>query len=200
MYKLLSLFFLFIGVQLTYPCDNKEVHTNVIEYVLEYEGEKILKTKYEYSKYGIRNSLLKEYNKKYKLNYNLKTLNKENANQIALDLMKEYKILRIDKCDIKLLVYDVFYNAGPKVGTKVSQRALNRYFNNQIGLIEDGIMGEETIKYLNKIVDLKLFIKIFIDERLKYYSSLKNWKKYKNGWKKRIYSFFEIKKLECKTN
>ena len=200
MYKFLSLFFLFTGVQLTYPCDNKEVHIKVIEYVLEHEGEKILKTKYEYSKYGIRNSLLKKYNKKYKLNYNLKTLNKENANEIALDLMKEYKILGIEKCDVKLLVYDVFYNAGPKAGTKVSQRALNRYFNNQIGLIEDGIMGEETIKYLNKIMDLKLFIKIFIDERLKYYSSLKNWKKYKNGWKKRINSFFEIKELECKTN
>ncbi len=59
MYKFQSLFFLFRGVQLIYSCDNSEVHKKVIEYVFEYEGEKILKTKYEYSKYGIRNSLLK---------------------------------------------------------------------------------------------------------------------------------------------
>ncbi len=68
-------------------------------------------------------------------------------------------ILEVEKCNIKLIVYDLFYNAGPKAGAKVFQRALNRYFNNQIGLIEDGIIGEETIKYLNKISDLELFIK-----------------------------------------
>ena len=52
---------------------------------------------------------------------------------------------------------------------------------------------------INKIerCDVKL---IFNEERLKYYSSLKNWEKYKNGWTKRINSFSEIKKLECNIN
>ena len=193
---ILVLFFIFIGVNPIYSCDDVEVHKKVIESVLEHEGDKILKTKYEYSKYGIRNSLLKRYNKKYKLDYTIKTLNKEKAINIALDLMEEYKITKINRCDVKLVIYDLFYNAGPKAGAMISQRALNRY-NNQMKIAEDGIMGGETIRSLNKIVDLKSFVIIFTEERLKYYSNLKNWEKYKNGWKKRINSFFEIKELEC---
>lgn len=188
-----------IKISPIYSCDDVKIHKKVVESVLEHEGDKILKTKYEYSKYGIRNSLLKRYNKKYKLNYSIKTLNKEKASKIALDLMDEYKITKIERCDIKLVIYDLFYNAGPRAGTLVSQRALNRYYNNNIYLIEDGIMGSETIKFLNKIVDLKLFVIIFLEERLNYYSTLKNWKKYKNGWTKRINSFLEIDNLECKT-
>ncbi|WP_407538006.1 hypothetical protein [Cetobacterium somerae] len=200
MYKFLSILFLFTGFHITYPCDDIEVHKKVIEYIFEHEGEKVLKTKSEYSKFGIRNSLLKNYNKKYKLNYTIRTLNKEKANEVALDLMKEYKIIGVKECNLKLVVYDLFYNAGPKVGTLISQRTLNKYFNNQIELEEDGIMGEKTIEYLNKVIDLKVFTKIFIEERLKYYSKLKNWEKYKNGWTKRINSFSEIKELECKVN
>lgn len=189
-------FFIFIGFNLTYSCDNIEVHKKIVEYVLEHEGDKILKTKYEYSKYGIRNSLLKNYNKKYKLNYTIKTLTKEKASEVSLDLMKEYKIMKIEKCNIKLIIYDLFYNAGPKAGTIISQKSINRYFYN-MKIKEDGIMGQETIESLNKIDDLETFIAIFTEERLKYYSSLKNWEKYKNGWMKRINSFFEKKELGC---
>ncbi|MGL4865053.1 hypothetical protein [Cetobacterium sp.] len=198
---IIGIFLVFIATNPIYSCDDIEIHKKVINYVLDHEGDKILKTKYEYSKYGIRNSLLKRYNKKNKLNYTIKTLNKEKATEIALDLMNEYKINQIERCDVKLIVYDLFYNAGPKAGTLVSQRALNRYHNgDKIDILEDGRMGEETLKHLNKIEDLKSFILIFTEERLEYYSSLKNWEKYKNGWKKRINSFFELKELECKTN
>lgn len=198
---IIGIFLVFIATNPIYSCDDIEIHKKVINYVLDHEGDKILKTKYEYSKYGIRNSLLKRYNKKNELNYTIKTLNKEKAIEIALDLMNEYKINKIERCDVKLIVYDLFYNAGPKVGTLVSQRALNRYHNGDKRVIlEDGRMGEETLKHLNKIEDLKSFILIFTEERLEYYSSLKNWEKYKNGWKKRINSFFELKELECKTN
>lgn len=198
---IIGIFLVFIATNPIYSCDDIEVHKKVINYVLDHEGDKILKTKYEYSKYGIRNSLLKRYNKKNKLNYTIKTLNKEKATEIALDLMNEYKINKIERCDVKLIVYDLFYNAGPKTGTLISQRTLNRYHNgDKIDISEDGRMGEETLKYLNKIEDLKSFILIFTEERLEYYSTLKNWEKYKNGWKKRINSFFELKELECKTN
>ncbi|MGL5023970.1 MAG: hypothetical protein ACRC5S_11760 [Cetobacterium sp.] len=198
---IIGIFLVFIATNPIYSCDDIEIHKKVINYVLDHEGDKILKTKYEYSKYGIRNSLLRRYNKKNKLNYTIKTLNKEKATEIALDLMNEYKINKIERCDVKLIVYDLFYNAGPNAGTLVSQRALNRYHNrDKIDILEDGRMGEETLKHLNKIEDLKSFILIFTEERLEYYSSLKNWEKYKNGWKKRINSFFELKELECKTN
>ncbi|MGL5202133.1 MAG: glycosyl hydrolase 108 family protein [Cetobacterium sp.] len=195
---IIGIFMIFITTNPIYSCDDIEVHKKVINYILDHEGDKVLKTKSEYSKYGIRNSLLKRYNKKNNLNYTIKTLNKEKATEIALDLMNEYKINEIERCDIKLIVYDLFYNAGPKAGALVSQRALNRYHNGrEIDLMVDGKMGNETLRYLNKIDDLKFFILIFTDERLKYYSNLKNWEKYKNGWKKRIYSFFEIKELKC---
>ena len=200
MRNIIGIFFIFIIVNSVYSCDDIEIHKKVIDHILEYEGEKILKTKYEYSRYGIRNSLLSRYNKKNNLNYTIKTLNKEKATEIALDLMNEYKITEIERCDMKLIVYDLFYNAGPKAATLVSQRSLNRYNRNKFKINEDGIMGQETLRNLNKIDDLKSFVVIFTEERLKYYSSLKNWEKYKNGWKKRINSFFEIKELECKTN
>lgn len=196
----IGIFFIFIVTNSIYSCDDIEIHKKVINYVLDHEGDKILKTKFEYSKFGIRNSLLNRYNKKNNLNYTIKTLNKEKATEIALDLMNEYKITEIERCDMKLIVYDLFYNAGPKAATLVSQRSLNRYNRNKFKINEDGIMGQETLRNLNKIDDLKSFVVIFTEERLKYYSSLKNWEKYKNGWKKRINSFFEIKELECKTN
>lgn len=198
---IIKFLFIFIVTNPIYACDDIEVHKKVINYILDHEGDRTLKTKYEYSKYGIRNSLLKRYNKKNNLNYTIKTLNKEKATEVALDLMKEYQIDKIERCDIKLVVYDLFYNAGPKAGALVSQRALNKYYNrDSVGILEDGRMGDQTLKYLNEIDDLKAFILILTKERLKYYSSLKNWKKYKNGWKKRINSFFEIKELECKSS
>lgn len=197
---IIFIIFLFVvKIKYLYSCEDIEVHKKIIEHVLEHEGDKVLKTKYEYSKYGVRNTLLKNYNKKYNYNYNIRSLKKDTAREIALDLMREYQVDKIESCDLKLVVYDLFYNAGPRAGTVVSQRAVNRYYNEGQLLDVDGRMGNLTIGMLNSVENLEGFIKVFIEERLNYYSDFKNWETYKNGWTKRINSFFEIKDLDCKS-
>lgn len=192
-------YFLTLQNILLYSCDNIDIHKKIVDNILKHEGQEVLKTKYEYSKYGIKSSVLDEYNEKYKLNYAINDLNKSQANEIALKLMKEYKITRINRCDLKLVIYDVFYNAGPKAGAIISQRTLNKYYKkDQFPIDEDGILGSETIRTLNQVTDLKKFIKIFTEERLRYYLDLKNWETNKKGWLKRINSFFELKDLDCK--
>lgn len=194
---IISIFLIFFKYILIYSCDDLNIHKKIVKTILSHEGEQILKTKFEYSKYGIKDSILKEYNAKHKTKYSMKNLNKNEAINIALSLMNKYKITKIESCNLKLIIFDSFYNAGPKAGALISQRALNRYHKNQIKLSEDGVFGNETIKSLNNINDLKYFIKIFTEERLKYYSTLKNWNTYKKGWKKRINSYYEIQNFEC---
>ena len=192
-------YFLIFQNTLLYSCDNIEIHKKIVDNILKHEGQEVLKTKYEYSKYGVKSSVLKEYNKKYKLNYKIDNLSKSEASEIDLELMKEHKIMGIERYDLKLVVYDVFYNMGPRAGATTSQRTLNKYpKEDQFPIVEDGIFGSETIRTLNQVVDLRKFIKIFTEERLNYYFDLKNWEPNKKGWLKRINSFFELKDLECK--
>lgn len=192
------LFFLLLLGTSIYTCDDPKIHSQIIDSILNLEGDKIFKTKTEYSRYGIRKSLLKHYNTKYNLNYSLKTLNRKKAHNIASILMTEYKIDRIDNCNLKLLIYDLFYNAGPKTGSLILQKSLNKYYENQC-VDEDGILGNQTLNYINQVKNLKNFKDVFIEERLNYYSKLKNWNIYKNGWTKRIKSFSEIHDLDCKS-
>lgn len=186
MFKIKFLFISLLYINITYSCNNIEIHKKIIDKIFHYEGEKILKTKSEYSKYGIRNFLLLDYNLKYNTNYNLKTLTKKNAQVIALDLMQQYNINKINDCNLKFIAFDTFYNTGPKAGALIIQKTLNKY--NKSKLIEDGIIGKETLKSLNHISSLPLFKSYFLKERLDYYSRLKNWNKYKNGWTNRVFS------------
>lgn len=194
---IIGILLIFLKYGLVYSCNNLDIHKKIVKIILSHEGEKILKTKFEYSKYGIRNSILKEYNIKHKTNYNIKSLNKNQAMNIALYLMKKYNITKIELCNLKLIIYDSFYNAGPKAGALITQRTLNKYHKNKMKLIEDGIFGSETIKSLNNVNDLEYFFKIFTQERLKYYSSLKNWNTYKKGWIKRINSYRKVQNFDC---
>lgn len=82
-------YFLIFQNTLLYSCDNIEIHKKIVDNILKHEGQEVLKTKYEYSKYGVKSSVLKEYNKKYKLNYKIDNLSKSEASEIDLELMKE---------------------------------------------------------------------------------------------------------------
>lgn len=102
--NLLILLFIFFNINFSYSCDNIEIHKKIIDNILKHEDDKILKTKHEYLKYGIKEYLLK----KYKKNYSLEQLSKNDVQNIALDLMKEYRINTIKQCNLKFLIYDFF--------------------------------------------------------------------------------------------
>ena len=109
--------------------------------------------------------------------------------------MKEYRIIGIERCDLKLVV--MMY--GPRAESIISQRTLNKYHKKEsFPIVEDGIFRWETIRTLNQVVDLRKSIKIFIEESLNNYSDLKNWESNRKEWSKRMNSFFELKDLEYK--
>lgn len=59
----------------------------------------------------------------------------------------------------------------------MSQSTLNK---SNFSIVEDERLGSETIRSLNQVVDLRKFIKIFVEERLNYYLDLKNLKENRN--------------------
>lgn len=192
----IGIFLIFFNFKITFSCENLNIHRKIMEHILLHEGDKILKNKFEYSKFGIKNSTLKKYNKKYNTNYTIKSLNKNEAIDVGISLMNEYKINQIESCNLKLIIFDLFYNAGPTAGGLITQISLNKYNKKNI-IKEDGIMGSKTIKNLNNVKNTNAFIYIFLKERLKYYSNLKNWNLYKNGWIKRIDYFYDVQNLNC---
>lgn len=192
----IGIFLIFLNSKITFSCDNLNIHRELMEHILLHEGDKILKNKFEYSKFGIKDSILKKYNKQYNTDYSIRNLNKNEAIDIGISLMNEYKINQIKSCNLKLIIFDLFYNAGPSAGGLITQMSLNKYNKKDI-LKEDGIMGSKTIKNLNNVKNIDAFIYIFLKERLKYYSNLKNWNLYKNGWIKRIDYFYDVPNLNC---
>ncbi|WP_297406645.1 hypothetical protein [uncultured Cetobacterium sp.] len=175
-------------------CNSEIYLNNIINIVLSHEGNHLMRNKKEYSKYGIRNFILIEYNKIKFTNYKIETLTKNQAIEISLYLLKKYRVDEINNCNLKLALFDTFFNTGYGTGSNLIQKSINRYFNsNKISI--DGVMGSNTIDLLNSIGEDPYFYKVFFQERLNYYMSLKSWNTYGNGWKKRILSYSTVEKL-----
>ncbi|MGL5367421.1 MAG: putative peptidoglycan-binding domain-containing protein [Cetobacterium somerae] len=179
-YKLLIIFLLNFMVVFS----KNDIESKIILVVLAQEGNSILKSERELSKYGIRENTLNEYNKKYNTNYQIETLTKNQAIEISAELVKKYRINEIKDNYFKLIIFDTIFNTGYFSGSSILQKSLNRYYGKTVKI--DGIMGSKTINLLNKVKDSERFIQIFLNERLTYYKNLKEWKIYKNGWIIRI--------------
>ncbi|MGL4787437.1 MAG: putative peptidoglycan-binding domain-containing protein, partial [Cetobacterium sp.] len=82
------------------------------------------------------------------------------------------------------IIFDTIFNTGYSSGSVILQKSLNRYYRTNLKV--DGIMGTQTINSLNRVKDSERFVQIFLNERLKYYKSLKEWEIYKKGWTKRV--------------
>lgn len=191
MFNKLLIIFLFNFI-IIFSKNNME--SKIISIVLLQEEDKVFKSKRELSKYGIRENTLKEYNEKYKTNYQIETLTKKDATNISAALVKKYRVNEIKDNYFKLIIFDTIFNTGYSSGSVILQKSLNRYYRTNLKV--DGIMGTQTINSLNRVKDSERFVQIFLNERLKYYKSLKEWKIYKKGWTK-IVDDLKIKNI-CK--
>ncbi|MGL4511169.1 hypothetical protein, partial [Cetobacterium sp.] len=79
----------------TFGYEDTKIREIIISEVLSHEGDKLVKTQKELSKYGIRNFLLIEYNKKFNKNYEIKSLTEDQAREIAEHLLTEYRLNEI---------------------------------------------------------------------------------------------------------
>nr|WP_307774529.1 hypothetical protein [uncultured Cetobacterium sp.] len=185
---------IFVGFSMFSFAENNENLKEVVDIVLFHEGERVVKTRKEFSKYGIRNFLLLDYNKKMNKNYELRTLTKKQAQEISLYLIKEYRIDEIKSFNLQLLLFDTFFNAGYGNASKITQKAINLYYEEMGKSVHvDGIFGSNTIKILNNLKDEDRFYKDFLEVRLESYKGYSSWKTYGKGWEKRIMSYSKIR-------
>lgn len=86
------------------------------------------------------------------------------------------------KCDclpdaLSVVLFDSVVNSNAKRMIKILQQCL--------GVPSDGIIGNQTIGACNRL-PLKKIINEFLDKRLDYLTSLKDWKHFGKGWSNRI--------------
>ena len=168
--------------------ENKKIREIIISEVLSHEGDKLVKTQKELSKYGIRNFLLIEYNKKFNKNYEVKSLTENQAREIAEHLLIEYRLNEIKHSYSQMMIFDIFFNGGYNAGAIVTQRALKKYKPSE-NIVVDGVLGSRTIAIINSVQDHEKFIDLITEERINYYKSLNGWELYGKGWEKRILSY-----------
>ena len=168
--------------------EDTKVRELIISEVLSHEGDKLVKTQKELSKYGIRNFLLIEYNKKFDKNYEIKSLTESQAREIAEHLLTEYRLNEIKHSYSQMMIFDIFFNGGYNAGAVITQRALKKYKPSE-NIEIDGILGSKTIAIINSVQDHEKFIDLITEERINYYKSLTGWELYGKGWEKRILSY-----------
>lgn len=168
--------------------DDTRVREIIISEVLSHEGDKLVRTQKELSKYGIRNFLLLDYNKKFQKDYEIKTFTEEQAREIAEHLLIDYRLDEIKHSYSQMMIFDIFFNGGYNAGAVVTQRALKRYKPSE-EIVVDGILGSKTIKVINSVEDHEKFIDLITEERIAYYKSLNSWEIYGKGWEKRINAY-----------
>ncbi len=172
----------------TFGYEDTKIREIIISEVLSHEGDKLVKTQKELSKYGIRNFLLIEYNKKFNKNYEIKSLTEDQAREIAEHLLTEYRLNEIKHSYSQMMIFDIFFNGGYNAGAVITQRALKRYRPSE-NIVVDGVLGSKTIAVINSVQDHEKFIDLITEERINYYKSLTSWELYGKGWEKRILSY-----------
>lgn len=114
-----------------------------------------------------------------------------NIRDISIEQAKEiYRRDYWDKCKCDFLpdylsvaVFDYAVNSGIKQAIKDLQKSL--------GVTIDGIIGNQTIGAANSKPQRKI-LENYIEARLNFLMSLKNWKIYGNGWGRRVNRVIEV--------
>ena len=78
---------------------------------------------------------------------------------------------------LSIALFDSVVNSNAKRMTKFLQQAL--------GVTADGVIGNQTIGAANRLPEKKV-LNDFLDLRLEYLMSLKDWKHFGNGWGARV--------------
>lgn len=167
---------------------------NAINFVLSFEGNMVVKTQLEYTKYGITQEILYSYNKEYDVYWEVSSLTKKQAKQVAYAMFWDKMNLEEIKNErIAIAVFDFNFHSNSNTAMKIIQRVLNDiiYEKRRKGkksltyLVEDGRIGYRTIEALNSVNE-KDFIKRYKVARLCYLQSLPQWNEYDEGWRKRV--------------
>ncbi len=163
--------------------------SKVISFTFGMEGDKLDKSS-NHSRYGVSKETIKRYNKYYGTSYTVSTLTKSQAYTIAKTLYYDkYNIGKIHDNKLAIAIFDFMYNSNPTTAAKKIEKAAV-----SVGVKNIKIDGKLTISELNEInkCNTDNLANKICDSRLSYMKSLKVWKKYKNGWTKRVIS---IKKM-----
>ncbi len=163
--------------------------SKVISFTFGMEGDKLDKSS-NHSRYGVSKETIKRYNKYYGTSYTVSTLTKSQAYTIAKTLYYDkYNIGKIHDNKLAIAIFDFMYNSNPTTAAKKIEKAAV-----SVGVKNIKIDGKLTISELNEInkCNTDNLANKICDSRLSYMKSLKVWKKYKNGWTKRVMS---IKKM-----
>lgn len=166
----------------------------IIDKILDFEGEKFVNSHGEISKYGIS---LKFYQSQYPEStiQNIENLTKNEARALYFTLFQSSNIHFLPE-PYQPIVFDTIVNSGQQRAYKILQKTANLpCFNSGIPLIEDGILGEKTINEILSIYEdfgVK-FINKYCDVRIEFLQNLVNVKTEKmiflNGWINRINSY-----------
>lgn len=176
--------------------DNQSINKLIAKRILDFEGEDIVNTSEEYSKYGITKETLDNYNKVKGTDYTIESLKQNEAIEIILYLMEVFRVTEIRDPRIRIVVFDTIYNTGSRRAVYITQNTFN-FYNDLYGdgkrINVDRILGNDTINKLNQIENVDIYVQLFIYERLNTYKKFKTWSKYGNGWTKRILTVSNIK-------
>jgi len=123
---------------------------------------------------------------------NIKNLTKENAKKIYLkDFWEFYRVYEIEDQNTATTLLILLVNMSPINAVKILQKALNSYNLTDTGVAIkiDGILGHQTISFLNSLKNISLFRNYFTFELIEYYSQTVkenvNLMKFYRGWIKR---------------
>lgn len=118
------------------------------------------------TKYGITKEIAREYGYKG----NMRDLTKTTAQKIYEE--KYYKARKLDKIKndkMTLSIFDFSVNAG-RYGIKKAQEAVNKVYGKNV-ISVDGVIGPQTLKYLNKVNPAK-FLSVYHNLQREYYKTL----------------------------
>ncbi|MDR1338433.1 MAG: hypothetical protein LBJ73_05430 [Rickettsiales bacterium] len=144
----------------------------------------------EPTKFGIKQSTLSSYSKKYpdkEFPKDVFYLQRDQAKDIYKEVYwDETDIPKIENDRVRDAVFDMNVMGG---AGSVAQKALNSYAN--AGVKVDGYIGDKTIKALNSIPDSEVpeFMKVLKAERFNYLQGIKNWPTAQRGWTKRTNNY-----------
>ena len=163
---------------------------------IKYEGSTVFRSKFgEVSKYGITKNTLKLYNKTNSTTYEVEQINKEIAKRIYKErYWNSMKLTQLNNQSLANHIFDYGVNSGIYKASSDLQDTCNELIEehgiNIPKITKDGIVGSETIKTLNEILqhlEEETIINKYKNKRLSFLKRLgAKWNTYGKGWTTRV--------------
>lgn len=161
---------------ITFGIEDKEHFEIIVNQLFEFEGRNLVKAEDGYSKFGLT---------KYYTD-DVKNLTEFKAKEIIYSkIYNKYELHRINNLATKHFIFDFIYNTNPYKAIKVIKQVCKKYDEN-INLNNYSLSA----KVISVIDNNPQIFNELVEARLNYIRSLKMYKKYGNGWEKRI-SWFQ---------